>query len=128
MKPAKHMLIWLLVTLILYFKRRQKASRKPLSLVHCQCITPTPCPCLHPPPCLFLCLPFQSILLLLPIVFIFFCYPILLSSFSPLLRGAALLSIFIVRPGKESRREQNRMEQPFHTLHSPHSESCHFSA
>lgn len=61
--------------------------------------------------------------LLLPIVFFFFRYLILLSSFSPLLRGAALLSIFIMRPGKKA--DRNRAERNHFTLHNRHSlQSC----
>lgn len=58
-----------------------------------------------------------SILLLLTIVFSFFCYLILLSSFSPLLLGAALLSIFVMRPGKKA--GSNRNQQPFPSPQSP---------
>lgn len=81
---------------------------------------PTPHPCLFTPPHLFLCLSSSSSsLLLLPIVFSFFCYLILLSSFSPLLRGAALLSIFILRPGKKA--DGNRTERSSHsTPHNRH--------
>lgn len=87
--------------------------------------TPVPLVYSHPvslpftPPHLFWCLSSQSILLLPPIVFFFFCYLILLSSFSPLLRGAALLSIFVMRPGKKA--DGNRTERSSHsTPHNRH--------
>lgn len=67
-------------------------------------LLPPHVPALFTPPHLFLCLSSQSILSLLPIVFFFFCYLTLHSSFSLLLRGAALLSIFIMRPGKKADR------------------------
>lgn len=71
-------------------------------------LTPTTCPSFSS----------QAILLLLPIVSIFFFHLILLSSFSALLRGAALLSIFIMRPGKKAdgRTEQKRAAIPVSTI------------
>lgn len=68
-----------------------------------------------PPPCLSYSSP--SILLLLSIVFLSSWCLILLSSFAPLLRGAALLSIFIMRPGKKA--DRNRRETSSRS--SPHS-------
>lgn len=66
-------------------------------------------------PCLSYSSP--SILLLLSIVFLSSWCLILLSSFAPLLRGAALLSIFIMRPGKKA--DRNRRETSSRS--SPHS-------
>lgn len=66
-------------------------------------------------PCLSYSSP--SILLLLSIVFFSSWCLILLSSFAPLLRGAALLSIFIMRPGKKA--DRNRRETSSRS--SPHS-------
>ena len=62
-------------------------------------------------PCLSYSSP--SILLLLSIVFFSSWCLILLSSFAPLLRGAALLSIFIMRPGKKA--DRNRREPSSHS-------------
>lgn len=78
-----------------------------------------PTSCLFSPPHLFVCFSSQSILLLQPIVFFFFSYLILLSSFSPLLQGAALLSIFITRPGKKADRSRTERIATLNLVISP---------
>lgn len=68
---------------------------------------------------------FQSVLLLPPIVFPFFCHLILPSSFSLLSFGELLSYLFLscgLERKKESRQEQERNQQPFHSPQSPH---CH---
>lgn len=72
---------------------------------------------------LFSCFSFQSVLILLPIVLLFFCHLILHSSFYSCPLGSCSLIYFYHVAWKESR--QNRKEQPFHSFHSPHSQSCH---
>lgn len=68
------------------------------------------------PPHLFSCFSFQSVLILLPIVLLFFCHLIL--HFTPVLWGAALLSIFIMWPGKKADRTGRSNHSTLSTRHT----------